>query len=89
VHFSWRENPALTIVELITDDRPGLLATVGRIFQHQGIRLHTAKIATIGEHVEDVFFITDTEHAPLTQPERLEQLQQTLCEALDKDEEPC
>lgn len=86
VHFSWRENPALTIVELITDDRPGLLATVGRIFQQQGIRLHTAKIATIGEHVEDVFFITDTEHAPLTQPERLEQLQQALCEALDKDE---
>ena len=72
-----------TVLELIAPDRPGLLARVGRIFMEQEIALSAAKIATLGERVEDVFFITDRNAAPLTDRDRQTRLRERLCEALD------
>ena len=72
-----------TLLELIAPDRPGLLARVGQIFMEQDIALSAAKIATLGEKVEDVFFITDKAGRPLVDPERQEQLRQRLVEVLD------
>jgi [protein-PII] uridylyltransferase len=72
-----------TVLEVISPDRPGLLATIGRIFMDLGIRLQNAKISTLGERVEDVFFITDTSGHPLSDPEVCERLQKTICRELD------
>ncbi|TFH88346.1 [protein-PII] uridylyltransferase [Billgrantia azerbaijanica] len=72
-----------TLLELTAPDRPGLLARVGRIFMEQDIALSAAKIATLGERVEDVFFITDKRGAPLTDPERQQRLRERLVEVLD------
>ncbi|PWV79877.1 [protein-PII] uridylyltransferase [Halomonas sp. A11-A] len=72
-----------TLLELIAPDRPGLLARVGRIFMEQDIALSAAKIATLGEKVEDVFFITDKAGRPLTDPERQARLRKRLVEVLD------
>ncbi|MDI5986306.1 [protein-PII] uridylyltransferase [Halomonas sp. M4R5S39] len=72
-----------TMLELTAPDRPGLLARVGRIFMEQDIALSAAKIATLGERVEDVFFITDKAGAPLTDPERQARLRARLIEVLD------
>lgn len=44
---------------LVTNDRPGLLATISRVFLTLKIHLHNAKIATAGERVEDMFYITN------------------------------
>lgn len=74
---------ARTSLELVAPDRPGLLARVGRIFMEQNISLSAAKIATLGERVEDVFFITDKQGRPLTDPEAQSRLRARLCEALD------
>ncbi|WP_043529296.1 [protein-PII] uridylyltransferase [Litchfieldella xinjiangensis] len=71
-----------TMLELVAPDRPGLLARVGRIFMEQDIALSTAKIATLGERVEDVFFITDKTGQPLTDPERQARLRERLVEVL-------
>jgi [protein-PII] uridylyltransferase len=48
-----------TIMEVITADRPGLLAEVGEVLQRQDIRLHNARITTFGARAEDLFYITD------------------------------
>ncbi|MDT8405888.1 MAG: [protein-PII] uridylyltransferase [Methylococcales bacterium] len=48
-----------TLLELITTDYAGLLSKVGRVFGQFGVRLHEAKITTIGSRAEDVFAITD------------------------------
>ncbi|AMD02031.1 [protein-PII] uridylyltransferase [Halomonas chromatireducens] len=72
-----------TLLELTAPDRPGLLARVGRIFMEQDIALSAAKIATLGERVEDVFFITDKGGMPLTDPERQQRLRERLIEVLD------
>ena len=47
-----------TIVELVAGDRPGLLFQVAKIFEQEGVALQNAKIATVGERAEDVFFVT-------------------------------
>ncbi|RCV89173.1 [protein-PII] uridylyltransferase [Billgrantia montanilacus] len=72
-----------TLLELTAPDRPGLLARVGRIFMEQDIALSAAKIATLGERVEDVFFITDKGGRPITDPERQQRLRERLIEVLD------
>ena len=48
-----------TLIELVAPDRAGLLTTVGRVFAEFELDLSTAKIATLGERVEDVFYVTD------------------------------
>ena len=52
-------------MELVAGDRPGLLSDIARIFIEQGIDIETAKILTIGERAEDVFYITDASGKPL------------------------
>ncbi|MBU2874580.1 [protein-PII] uridylyltransferase [Marinobacter salexigens] len=72
-----------TVIEVITPDRPGLLAWVGQVFLHHHIRLSNAKIATLGERVEDVFFVTDEHGEPISDPAVCQALQQDLCKTLD------
>ncbi|WP_020503728.1 [protein-PII] uridylyltransferase [Lamprocystis purpurea] len=66
VTFSADEANHRTVMRLATLDRPGLLAEVGEVFQSCGVRLHNAKIATVGAEVDDVFFITTADDAPIT-----------------------
>lgn len=81
-------NSHTTILEVISADRPGLLARIARVFVEFGINLHNAKIATLGERVEDMFFITDRNHKPLADPEFCEKLQQAICQQLDQQLDP-
>jgi [protein-PII] uridylyltransferase len=66
---------------LVANDRPGLLATVSRVFLTLAIHLHNAKIATAGERAEDMFYITNKNGLPLNSAEK-EVLRQKLVEAL-------
>jgi [protein-PII] uridylyltransferase len=77
-------NSGTTVLEVISPDRPGLLARIARVFVKFGIRIHNAKIATLGERVEDVFFVTDQEGRQLFDPEFCASLQADICEQLDK-----
>ncbi|MCR9090208.1 [protein-PII] uridylyltransferase [Algiphilus sp.] len=54
-----------TVIELVSGDRPGLLSLVGEVFADHGVRLDAAKIATIGERAEDLFYVTDATDQPL------------------------
>ena len=57
------------MVEIATLDHPGLLAKVGGLFMMQGLDIHSAKIATLGERAEDVFYVTKKDGLPMTQEE--------------------
>jgi len=71
-----------TVMELVTGDRPGLLSDVGRVFVEMGINIDTAKIVTIGERAEDVFYISNVSGEPLS-VKICAELRQRLCEGLD------
>ncbi len=74
-----------TIMKLITSDRPGLLSQVGWAFASCRIRLHTAKIATIGATAEDIFFITDNDNQPLTEAAQFDCIRKALLKNLGED----
>ncbi len=74
----------VSVLEVITPDRPGLLARIGRIFFDYGIVLQAAKITTLGERVEDVFFITDSAGQPLADQELVARIQEAICTELDQ-----
>lgn len=83
VTFSNDTGNQRTVMEVITPDRPGLLARIGQVLLDHRVRLTNAKIATLGERVEDVFFITDEHGDPLSDPTTCRQLQEDLCTMLD------
>jgi [protein-PII] uridylyltransferase len=78
-------NKGQTILEVISPDRPGLLARVGQIFVDHHVQLQNAKIATLGERVEDVFFLTDVDQQPITDPERCDAIVKAIRETLDEN----
>lgn len=73
-----------TILEVITPDRPGLLARIGGIFSEYNLSVRKAKIASVGEKVEDFFFITDGEGLPVSDPALCQILQDKICHQLDE-----
>jgi len=72
-----------TILEVISPDRPGLLARIARIFIEFNIELVTAKISTLGERVEDIFFITNKKGERLSDPTLCSDLQEAIRQTLD------
>jgi [protein-PII] uridylyltransferase len=58
VNFSVDGRSERTILELIAADRPGLLSEVGKVFRAERVAINGAKIMTVGERAEDVFYIT-------------------------------
>ena len=74
-----------TMMEITTTDRSGLLAEIGQVFNKQHIKLHNAKITTIGSRVEDIFYITDINLQPISDLNSQEQLRQELIFVLDND----
>ena len=85
ITFIEDEGRNLTIMEISSPDRPGLLAQIGQILDRSNIAIQAAKIQTLGERVEDVFFLTNTNGNRLDDAATCEHLRVELCEALDKD----
>jgi [protein-PII] uridylyltransferase len=67
------------IMSIAAADRPGLLYAVARILSRHGIFIRSAKIATLGERVEDTFLISGSELGKMV---TLVHLEQELLEAL-------
>ncbi len=83
VNFSHDTVHDRTIMEVIATDRPGFLSVVGRAMQHQGVRLHDARISTIGERAEDYFYVTDLDNRPFEDPPRQEALRSEIIAGLN------
>jgi len=72
------DHKGLYMLSLTTGDRPGLLARIALILDRHDIRVHRAKINTLGGRAEDVFWISgDT----LAQPAKRQSLELALQQA--------
>jgi [protein-PII] uridylyltransferase len=83
IALSVDERNRRSVLELTAGDRPGLLCEVGQVLMQERIELHAAKIMTVGERAEDVFYLTDFDNRPLSAA-AAEQLKERLVQALDE-----
>ena len=81
ISFEFNEASNQHIMSLQTLDQPGLLARVGQVFLQQSIEVHAARITTLGERAEDMFYISDQNDAPLSDS-KLETLKEALIASL-------
>ncbi len=82
ITFSDNVSPRYTIMEIVCQDRPGLLYHVSVALLECKVRLISAKVSTVGEKAEDTFFITDRDGNPVESRERRSCLQSRLQEYL-------
>lgn len=83
VTFSNDTASGRTVMEVVTPDRPGLLARIASILLDHRVQLVSARIATLGERVEDVFLLTDQHGDPLHDAALCCGLRDTIAAQLD------
>ncbi|HEX7027685.1 MAG TPA: [protein-PII] uridylyltransferase [Gammaproteobacteria bacterium] len=76
-------NSDYTLLEIIAADRPGLLARIGQAFMECGIRVHNAKISTLGENAENIFLVSDRANLAIKDAELRNKLITTLKSHID------
>ncbi len=81
ISFTHNEKWSLTQLEINVIDKQGLLSNIAYIFYQLNIHLVNARIATMGERVEDIFFIGNDKKQPLSASEE-KQLKRALEEKL-------
>lgn len=84
IHFTQATQHDRTVMEIFTADRPGLLSIIGDVFYRFGILIKAAKIATVGERVEDAFFITNSQQKALRDDGMLRELRTAIIAELDR-----
>lgn len=73
------------ILYLTALDQPALLARVGQVFLQHGIEVHAARITTLGERAEDLFYISDRHDVSLSEKKR-HALAQRIIDVLNNTE---
>ncbi len=81
IEFETNPQQNHTVMSLYTHDRPGLVSAVAQVFLACNIQLINAKINTLGDQVEDVFFITTQQDGALSEEEE-DELKSRLVESL-------
>ena len=77
---AFSDNPELghTTMEIVSQDRLGLLYHVALALLECKVRLISAKVSTVGEKAEDTFFITDRDGNPVSSQEQRRCLEEKL-----------
>jgi [protein-PII] uridylyltransferase len=83
ISVSIDERNRRSVLELIAGDRPGLLCDVGKVLMEERIDLLAAKIMTVGERAEDVFYLASLSGQPLDEAAAT-RLQHRLSGTLDR-----
>ncbi len=83
VRFSDSEiGESVTVMEVIAQDRPGLLLQVAKALLSCKIRLVNAKVGTFGARAEDIFYVTDRDGMPVTDPSQRACVEEQIRSAL-------
>jgi [protein-PII] uridylyltransferase len=73
-----------TLVEVEGPDRMGLLFDLTSALAGNGFDVHSAKVATYGARVVDVFYVTDADGQKVAQAQREAELERVLLDAVSQ-----
>ncbi len=85
ITFSQHPEKELTLMEINAGDMPGLLSRLGESMDGLGIRVHNARINTLGEQAQDIFYITTRNGEKITQEVQQATIRKALENALQTD----
>ncbi len=86
VNFSETLQGQQTIIEVIAQDRPGLLYQIAEVFDKHDIKLQNAKVATFGARIEDIFIVTNLANKPITDSEIKNDIKQNIIDRLNSSQ---
>lgn len=72
-----------TIMEISAIDMPGLLSLIANVIAGMDISITHAKISTLGEKVDDIFYLTTPAGESITDQAVLDRLKQSIIDALE------
>ena len=72
-----------TVMEVSTIDMPGLLSVIANVIAEKNIDITHAKISTLGEKIDDIFYLTTPQGAAITDQTTLDELAHDLVQALE------
>jgi [protein-PII] uridylyltransferase len=75
-----------TVVEVTGLDRPGLLYALTATLSKLNLNITSAHVATFGERVVDVFYVTDLMGAKISAPTRQAAVKRALMKLFERDE---
>jgi [protein-PII] uridylyltransferase len=78
-------SPSANVVEVHAPDHVGLLAQVAATFADLDVDVRTAKVATLGDRVVDVFYVRDVDGNKIADRLTLDQLKATLLARLTSE----
>jgi len=71
-----------SVLEVVTADRPGVLARIARVLEKFRLQLRSARINTLGERVDDVFYLTDRQRQPILDAVLRRKIEDAVCTQL-------
>ena len=71
------------MLEINCPDHPGILARVRKVLAINEIKVNDARITTLGERVEDLFFVTNKNGRPITQNNLIKKLRLEITAELE------
>ena len=72
INFDTHQKQNYTIMTLKTHDRPGLLSIISQLFLQCDIQIINAKLTTLGDQVDDTFFMSKNNGQSLNEDEQNE-----------------
>lgn len=72
------------MLTLYTSDFPGLLTRISQVFYNEELLIHSARISTLGEEVEDIFYITTLDNQQITDEQKQQQIRESLQERMQQ-----
>ena len=77
-----QDSDFFTIVEIIGEDRLGILYEITQALTDHGCDIHFARVSTLGNRIVDVFYIQDEWGEKIVEKDRIDRLKQTLLNRL-------
>jgi len=72
-----------TVMEISTIDMPGLLSVIANVIAKKNINITHAKISTLGEKINDIFYLTTPSGDAITDQAALDRLASDMAQALE------
>jgi len=72
-----------TVMEISALDMPGLLSVIANVIAKMDINITHAKISTLGEKIDDIFFLTTPNGKAITDQATLDELEKNLVDSLE------